>query len=77
MRSLLNLLRAAVPTVLLAASCLAQAQGYPARPVHVIFPYPPGSPLDAIGREHANPLIREQARTTLQQLELARTRRNQ
>lgn len=28
----------------------AAAQAYPAKPVHVIFPYPPGSPIDAVGR---------------------------
>ena len=32
--------------------------------------------LDTIGREHPNPHIRDQARTTLQQLRLSRTRRN-
>lgn len=32
--------------------------------------------LDTIGREHPNPLIRDEARTTLQQLRLSRTRRN-
>jgi hypothetical protein len=32
--------------------------------------------LDTIGREHSNPQIRDQARTTLQQLRLSRTRRN-
>lgn len=36
--------------LLMAASCMAQAQTWPTRPVQVIFPYPPGSPLDAIGR---------------------------
>ncbi len=44
-----SLLRAAA-ALLLAASCAAQAQNYPTRPIQVIFPYPPGSPLDAIGR---------------------------
>ena len=50
MKSLLTLLRRALPGLLLAASCVAQAQNFPTRPMHVIFPYPPGSPVDAIGR---------------------------
>ena len=50
MKSLLTVLLRALPGLLLAASCVAQAQNFPTRPVHVIFPYPPGSPLDAIGR---------------------------
>ena len=50
MKSLLtNLLRTAT-ILLLAASCVAHAQGFPTRPIQVIFPYPPGSPLDAVGR---------------------------
>ncbi|MES2280985.1 MAG: tripartite tricarboxylate transporter substrate binding protein [Pseudomonadota bacterium] len=50
MTSILTLLRRALPTLLLAASCATQAQNFPVRPVHVVFPYPAGSPLDAIGR---------------------------
>lgn len=50
MTSLLTWLRRALPALALAASCLAQAQSFPTRPIQVIFPYPPGSPLDAIGR---------------------------
>lgn len=50
MTSILTLLRRALPALLLAATCAAQAQNFPVRPVHVVFPYPPGSPLDAIGR---------------------------
>lgn len=50
MTSILTLLRRALPALLLAATCTTQAQNFPVRPVHVVFPYPPGSPLDAIGR---------------------------
>lgn len=50
MTSILTLLRRALPALLLAATCATQAQNFPVRPVHVVFPYPPGSPLDAIGR---------------------------
>ncbi|MGD9941756.1 MAG: Bug family tripartite tricarboxylate transporter substrate binding protein [Burkholderiaceae bacterium] len=47
---LTRLLRPAAALLLLAASCVVHAQSYPTRPVRVVFPYPPGSPLDAIGR---------------------------
>lgn len=50
MKSLPKHLQAILLLLLLAASCLTHAQAYPTRPIQVIFPYPPGSPLDAIGR---------------------------
>lgn len=51
MRQLSKLLMGALSSLtLLAAPALAQAQAYPARPVHVVFPYPAGSPIDAVGR---------------------------
>ena len=56
MKSLLNKLLRTATTLLIAASCVAHAQSFPTRTIQVIFPYPPGSPLDAIGRmviEHA------------------------
>ena len=34
----------------LAASSLAFAQGYPAKPIHFIVPYPAGGPLDTVAR---------------------------
>ena len=39
-----------------AAPALAQAQDYPARPVRVIVPYPPGGATDVIGRVVAQQL---------------------
>ncbi|MBL0423345.1 tripartite tricarboxylate transporter substrate binding protein [Ramlibacter sp. AW1] len=42
--------RAATLLTLLAAVGASHAQGYPTKPIHVVFPYPPGSPPDAIGR---------------------------
>ncbi|CAN5740494.1 tripartite tricarboxylate transporter substrate binding protein [soil metagenome] len=35
---------------LVTAALPAMAQTFPNKPVHVIFPYPPGSDLDAVGR---------------------------
>jgi tripartite-type tricarboxylate transporter receptor subunit TctC len=43
-------LRLASFTVLLAFSAGAMAQAYPARPVSVIIPFPPGGTLDLVGR---------------------------
>lgn len=43
--------------LLLAAG--AMAQGYPAKPVSLMVPYPPGGPSDAIGRIIATPLAKE------------------
>jgi tripartite-type tricarboxylate transporter receptor subunit TctC len=43
-------LRTASFTVLLAFSAAATAQAYPARPVTVIIPFPPGGTLDLVGR---------------------------
>ncbi len=50
MKAILKSLQRLLPVVLVTASCVAGAQTWPARPIQVIFPYPPGSPLDAIGR---------------------------
>src|SRR4051812_37309781 len=43
-------LRLASFTVLAACSAAAMAQAYPARPVSVIIPFPPGGTLDLVGR---------------------------
>ncbi len=50
MRSFLTRMLRPASALLLVAACTAHAQDYPTRPIQVIFPYPPGSPLDAIGR---------------------------
>ncbi len=42
MTSILTLLRRALPALLLAATCATQAQNFPVRPVHVVFPLPSG-----------------------------------
>src|SRR6185437_7939523 len=45
------LLRGLAALVLaLAASPTAFAQGYPAKPIHFIVPYPAGGPLDTVAR---------------------------
>jgi tripartite-type tricarboxylate transporter receptor subunit TctC len=49
-------IRAACAAALLAAAGTAFAQGYPARPVKVIIPFPPGGTLDVVGRMLAQKL---------------------
>lgn len=41
---------AACLMVLLLMPPVLHAQGYPDKPVHIINPFPPGSPIDAVGR---------------------------
>jgi len=55
-------LRLAAATVLLAAAGKARAQTYPARPITIVVPYPPGGPTDTIAR-----LIAERMRASLGQ----------
>ena len=52
-------LRLASFTVLLAASAGAMAQAYPARPVSMIIPFPPGGTLDLVGRLLAQKLTEQ------------------
>ncbi len=51
-----NLWKAFVAAGLLAASLAASAQAWPARPVKVIIPFPPGGTLDTLGRSLAQKL---------------------
>src|SRR5262245_49155496 len=59
-RSFLRL--AAGAAVLPAASRMAAAQTYPARPITMIVPYPPGGPTETLGR-----IVAERLRTALGQ----------
>ena len=45
-----------VALAFIGAATLATAQAYPARPVRLLVPYPPGGPVDNIGRILAQPL---------------------
>ena len=42
--------RTAIAAALMGASALAMAQAWPARPVKMIIPFPPGGTLDTVGR---------------------------
>jgi tripartite-type tricarboxylate transporter receptor subunit TctC len=45
-----RILSAWVGVLLLALGAAAVAQGYPARPLRLVVPFPPGSPSDTLGR---------------------------
>src|SRR5215211_6913762 len=45
---------AAAACALPAMSCVASAQAYPARPVRLVIPFPPGGAFDAVGRPWAD-----------------------
>lgn len=47
---MLSFVKACAAFVLVAASVAATAQGYPAKPIRLIVPYPPGGPTDFVGR---------------------------
>jgi tripartite-type tricarboxylate transporter receptor subunit TctC len=49
-------IKLAAATLLAAASLASIAQTWPARPVKVIIPFPPGGTLDAVGRQLAQKL---------------------
>jgi tripartite-type tricarboxylate transporter receptor subunit TctC len=46
----------AIGTLLVATTLAASAQSWPARPVRVVIPFPPGGTLDAVGRQLAQKL---------------------
>ena len=54
---------AASAAAMLPASAAAQAQAWPAKPVRVIFPYPPGGGTDAVGRIATNALTEQLGQT--------------
>ena len=49
-------MRSLVALLLAAFSLLAHAQAYPARPVRLIIPFPPGGSNDVVGRAVAQQL---------------------
>ncbi|PXW99346.1 tripartite-type tricarboxylate transporter receptor subunit TctC [Sphaerotilus hippei] len=55
--------RALLGAALAGLGTLALAQGYPARPVTVIIPFPPGGTLDAVGRMLAQRLGEQTGQT--------------
>jgi tripartite-type tricarboxylate transporter receptor subunit TctC len=48
--ALLRIFSSVAVAAALATSGLASAQGYPAKPIHFIVPYPAGGPLDTVAR---------------------------
>jgi tripartite-type tricarboxylate transporter receptor subunit TctC len=59
LRSMASLASLAAASALLLATGAAIAQGYPAKPVNLMVPYPAGGPSDAIARIFFNPLGKE------------------
>lgn len=51
-----HFLRAVLGAAALAMAASAMAQTYPAKPVRVVIPFPPGGTLDAVGRQLAQRL---------------------
>ena len=53
----------ALTAALLAASSLAQAQTWPARPVKIVVPYAPGGSVDVVTRKMAAKLQEQTGQT--------------
>jgi hypothetical protein len=53
---------AAGAATLEAVSRVAWAQAYPSRPITMVVPFPPGGPLDTVGRITAESMGRDKAR---------------
>lgn len=49
----------------LAASPLAQAQGYPTKVVRLVVPFPPGGPTDSFARLYADGLRKQLNQTVI------------
>ena len=58
-----NLLKSTLALGLLAAAFATTAQGYPARPVRIIIPFPPGGTLDTVGRQLVQKLGEQMGQT--------------
>jgi len=58
-----RMLRAAIATAALAASTAAFAQAWPAKPVRIIVPYPPGGAVDVVTRKMAARLQEQTGQT--------------
>jgi tripartite-type tricarboxylate transporter receptor subunit TctC len=55
--------RIAVATLVLTGSALAQAQTWPAKPVKIVVPYPPGGAVDVVTRKMAAKLQEQTGQT--------------
>lgn len=56
-------LRFAIAAAAIAASALAQAQAWPAKPVKIVVPYPPGGAVDVVTRKMAAKLQEQTGQT--------------
>jgi tripartite-type tricarboxylate transporter receptor subunit TctC len=54
-----------VPLLLVVAAPAAQAQAYPQKPVRLVIPFPPGGPLDSVGRAIAQKLTEAWGQTVV------------
>ena len=59
----MSTLRAALAAAAIAFSTLAQAQAWPAKPVKIVVPYPPGGAVDVVTRKMAAKLQEQTGQT--------------